>query len=81
MDEIEELTMLLVLADPDDSNQTPFGSVKYVKLTWIQLALGSTNSRSAGMNPKDKGKIKHSYVHNCTILECRVCSSSLLINR
>ena len=30
--------------------------MKYAKLTWIQLALGSTNSRYAGMNPKGKGK-------------------------
>ena len=97
MDEIEELTMLLVQADPDDSNHypfwicqvckveldpssppapgcwnwrtiealqrltlktsiyTPFGSVKFAKLSWILIALGSTNSRSAGMNPKGQG--------------------------
>ena len=55
MDEIEELTMLLVQADPDDSNNYPFGSVKSAKLSWIQQALGSTNSRSAGMNSKGQG--------------------------
>ena len=34
---------------------TPFGSVKSAKLSWIQQALGSTNSRSAGMNSKGQG--------------------------
>ena len=34
---------------------TPFGSVKFAKLSWILIALGSINSRSAGMNPKGQG--------------------------
>ena len=57
------MTTLLVQADHDDSNQSPFGYVEFAKLTWMQVALDLTNSKPAGMNQRGKGEIKYSYLY------------------
>ena len=53
MDELEELSMLIARADPNDSNHYPFWVAEVGKQTKILTALCTTECRCAGSHPSN----------------------------
>ena len=69
--------MLAVQADPADPNKTHSGSVKFLKLIWIQQVLITTSYKCAGTN---QSTLHPSQLNNTSMLGLLLKSPIRLTN-